>query len=179
MAILLSGCGSREHRVVDLDATRSNVDLQRLNCELKFQGVADHRRIQRLGGPSSHTYEISNLIAYLDEQINGLLGFSETGPKLTVNVRHVYAQGKAMRGFYTVVLSVGTGDGVNVLRGRHDVTNWTGSSNEFQRGLSAAAYQALNMLHSQLAESGHCQPSDRVVGEHDRPGIAGISADAS
>jgi len=159
LAMLLSGCGSREHRVIELDSSTFNHGLRMLSCELRYQGVVDQRRSSRLGDASLHTHEITNLVDYLDEQINAMLLFGDSGPDLTVELRHAYAQGKAMRGFYTIVLSIGIGDDSTVVRGRHDVTNWTGSSNEFQRGLTTAGNQALRTLHALLAESEYCQPT--------------------
>ncbi len=159
LMIVLAGCGSRQSRVVELNSSASGPDLQTLNCELQFQGVVDRRRSKRVGDPSLNFHEIANLIDYLDEQINTILRFGESGPELMVGVRHAYAEGKAMRGFYTVVLSVGTGNDTTISRGRHDVTNWVGSSNEFQRGIRVASHQALRRLHSFLAESEYCQPT--------------------
>ncbi len=157
LVLVVTGCGSQEPRALELDPSGSKLSLHVLSCELRFNGVVDRRRSERTSGPSLHTYEIENLIDYLDGQINAMVRSEESGPDLVVEVRHAYAQGKAMRGFYTVVLSAGIDDGATtVLRGSQNATNWVGSGNEFQRGLMAAGDKSLFGLHTLLAESGHC-----------------------
>ena len=116
--------------------------MQEIQCEMRFEGVAEKRRSKSFTDPSRNTYDIENFPDYLDEQISAMMYHSEGGPELIVKLRHAYAQGKSMRGFYTVVLSLDLDeDPPVVLRGRHDVTNWMGSSSEFERGLTSAADQ--------------------------------------
>ncbi len=156
--VLLTGCGSSQHRVIELDSSDSSFRAEELDCELSFDGVVDRRQSKRFVDPSWNTYDVENFLDYLDGHIDAITCCGQKGPELKVEVRHAYAQGKAMRGFYTVVLSLILDDSPPiVLRGRHDVTNWLGSSREFQLGLTAAADQALNKIHAILAESKQCR----------------------
>lgn len=157
VAMLTVACTAPEHRLIELDAFAAAPGLPVVSCDLQFHGVVDRRSSTRSAGPARHTYEIANLIDHLDEQIGAMLCCGQTGRVLTVDVRHAYAQGKAMRGFYTVVLSAAIGDDSTVLRGRHDVTTWSDSSREFQRGMASASQQALVMLQTWLADSEYCR----------------------
>lgn len=161
LVFLAAACDSREHRKIELSGVDSNLsNAPPLDCRMEFNGIVDNRHGKQPVGPSLHAYEIKNLIAYFDNRIDALVNFGETASDLTLELRHVYAQGKAMRGFYTVVMVARLADNPPIiLRGRHDATNWAGSSKEFRRGLAAAADQAVLGLYELLSNSGLCLPS--------------------
>ncbi|AKS41827.1 hypothetical protein [Wenzhouxiangella marina] len=155
VTVLLAACGNREYRTIEMNVEAG--PRLAVSCTASFDGVIDRRRAGRVTGPSMHAYDIENLIEYLDANIRSMLTESESGPSLDVELRYAYSQGKAMRGFYTVVLVATFSDlSPIVLRGRHDVTNWAGSSSEFQRGITNAATQALDALGRFLSEAEPC-----------------------
>lgn len=158
IAVFGTGCAPREHRVIGLPVADSDLDTRSLECWARFQGVVDDRRHDRLVGPSRHTYDVKNLIEYLDSRIVSAVGFSDAGRKLHVHLRYAYSQGKAMRSFYNIVFSVRLGEGpADIVRGRHDVTNWMGSAHEFENGLAAAADQAVLRMRDLLLDTEFCE----------------------
>lgn len=175
MLVLVAGCSTREHRAIELTTAGSHLDLPALDCELSFDGIIDRRPGERLVDPSLHTCEVGDLLGYLEDHIEAMLCCGESGSEMKIELRHAYARGMAMRGFYTVVLTLELDDRQPTLvRGRHNVTNWVGSSHEFRRGLTAAAHQALRELNAVLAESSYCevprQENREVAGYPENPG---------
>ncbi len=168
--VLLAGCAIEQRRVQLPPVARPAVSAS-LDCALTFTGIREGRSRQRIRGPSWHIYDIDNAVAYLDSGIRALLGVSDSAAEeqaapleapalaepLRVELVRAYAQGKAMRGFYNVVMTVRIGARPpRVVRGRYDVTNWFGSGDEFATGMQLAMDDALVEMERVLADSDAC-----------------------
>jgi len=173
MTSLLAGCVVQQ-RKVELPAAEASLGAESLNCTLAFNSVVDRRPHRRTRGPSGHIYDIRNTIEYLESGIRVMtvspagevagsaVGLDEPAgnapPLLKVDLVRAYAEGKAMRGFYNVVLVAHIGDvKLPVIRGQHNVTNWTGGENEFQSSYQKAVDDALATMWNVLEDSPACR----------------------
>lgn len=173
-AALLAGCVTTQQRQIELPAEGASVDAGPLDCALEFNGVVDQRPHRRTRGPSGHIYDIRNTIEYLDSGIRAMTASpaeeaSETAvgadepaenaaPLLKVDLVRAYAKGKAMRGFYNVVLVAHIDDArLPVIRGQHNVTNWTSGEREFQTKYQKAIDDALTTMRNVLADNPVCR----------------------
>jgi len=154
---LAVGCVQREYRTAQIEDGETQDIGESLDCNLIFKGLTDKRSGSGTIGPSSHAYNVENLTEFLAAEIDSMDASWNGTESLSVELRHAYARGKAMRGFYTIVLTARIGNDPQVVaRGSYNMTNWSGTTREFELGMTRAASNALQDLKTFLLESGHC-----------------------
>jgi len=158
VAILCVSC-TRSHYTVQLTGNELPASKTAISCAYGFSGAADARTSHSTIGPSGNTFEIANLIGYMDRQIRSWLPavhISEVSvsdrPELAVRLVHAYSEGQAMSGYFTVAL-VGTLDATDskIFRGRSGGTTWVGNKAAFLSRLKKAADDALLQLNRWLS----------------------------
>ena len=157
ITIHLTACITPKHHILSIESDSVEHNILHLSCAYSFAGVKDVRTASRMVISPAQTYEIDNLVEFLDRRIKGMASMQDGFPELLVELRHTYSEVRDSIGTFSVVMKVGSSpDHTVVIRGMHEEFLWTTSASTLQRGLNGALDATLEDFQEFLTESGQC-----------------------